>query len=80
MSITILPELETRLRARAEAEGLSVEQYLERIAKDDQAAEEELHALAVEGLNSGPSVPGDDDFWEERHRRLAERHHQTGNG
>jgi len=78
MSITILPELEARLRARAEAEGLSVEDYLERIAKDDQAAEEELQTLAMEGLNSGPSVPGDDQFWEERRRRLAERHHQSG--
>ena len=73
MSITILPELETRLRARAEAEGLSVERYLERIAKDDQAAEEELQALALEGLNSGPSVPGDD-------QRLMERHSHTGKG
>jgi hypothetical protein len=34
MSITIQPELESRLRVRAEAEGLTVEAYLERIARD----------------------------------------------
>ena len=49
MRITILPELETRLRARAEAEGLRVEDYLERIAKDDQAAEEELRPWRLQG-------------------------------
>ena len=39
MSITIHPELEARLRARAEAEGLSIEAYVERIARDDERAE-----------------------------------------
>lgn len=40
MNITIPPELESRLRARAEAEGLTIEGYIERIARDDQQAEE----------------------------------------
>ena len=47
MSIAISPELEARLRARAQAEGLTVEAYIERIARDDQQAEEELEALAI---------------------------------
>ena len=42
MSIAIHPDLEARLRARAEAEGLTVEAYIECIARDDQQAEEEL--------------------------------------
>ena len=42
MSITIHPELEARLRARAETEGLSVEAYVERIARDDEQTEQEL--------------------------------------
>ena len=42
------PELEARLRSRAEAEGLSVEAYVERIARDDERAEQELEALALE--------------------------------
>ena len=78
MSITIRPELEQRLRARAEAEGLTVEAYIERIAHDDQQAEEELEALALEGLNSGESIEADEKYWEEKRRLLIERHHKTG--
>jgi len=78
MSITIQPELESRLRARAEAEGLTVEAYIERIARDDQAAEEELEALALEGLNSGDSVEADERYWEEKRRQLIERLRKTG--
>jgi hypothetical protein len=51
MSITIHPELEARRRARADAEGLTVEAYVERIARDDEQAEQELEALALEGLS-----------------------------
>ena len=72
MSITIQPELEARLRARAEAEGLSVEAYIERIARDDQQAELELEALALEGLNSGESIEANEKYWEEKRRRLVE--------
>ncbi len=77
MSITIHPELESRLRARAEAEGLTIEAYVERIARDDQQAEEELEALALEGLNSGESIEAGERYWEEKQRRLIERHEKT---
>jgi hypothetical protein len=80
MSITIHPELEARLRARAETEGLSVEAYVERIARDDEQAEQELEALALEGLNSGESIEADEKYWEEKRRRLIERHQKTGTG
>jgi hypothetical protein len=62
MSIVIQPELESRLRARAEAEGVTIQAYVERIARDDEAAEEELEALAMEGLNSGPSIEGSESY------------------
>ena len=78
MSITIQPELESRLRARAEAEGLTVEAYIERIARDDQEAEEELEALALEGLTSGDSIEADERYWEEKRRQLIERRRKTG--
>jgi hypothetical protein len=77
MSITIHPELEARLRARADAEGLTVEAYVERIARDDEQAEHELEALALEGLNSGESIFADEEYWEEKRARLIERHHKT---
>ncbi len=73
MSITIPPELETRLRARAEAEGLTIEAYVERIARADQQAEDELELLAMEGINSGEPFEPAPGFWEEKHRRLDEK-------
>lgn len=78
MSITIHPELEARLRARAEAEGISVEAYVERIARADEAAEQELEALALEGFNSGDSIVADDKYWADKRARLIERHRKTG--
>jgi hypothetical protein len=39
-----------------------------------QRAEEELEALALEGLNSGESIEADEKYWEEKRRRLMERH------
>lgn len=78
MAITIHPELEAKLRARAEAAGLSVEAYIERIASDDQGAEEELEALAIEGLKSGDPMEIGSGYWEEKHRRLDERVKKNG--
>jgi hypothetical protein len=73
MSITIHPELESRLRARAQAEGLSVEAYLERLVRAEQSADDELAALVSEGLNSGePFEPGP-GYWEAKHQKLDER-------
>ena len=78
MPINIHPELESKLRARAEAAGVTVETYIERIARDDQDAEGELEALAFEGLNSGDPIEAGPGYWEEKHRRLEERLKKTG--
>jgi hypothetical protein len=73
VSITIHPELETRLRARAQAEGLTVEAYLERLVRADQSAEDELAALASEGLNSGDPIEPGPGYWEAKHQKLDGR-------
>jgi antitoxin ParD1/3/4 len=78
MPITIDPKLEARLRERAEAEGLSVPDYVERLINADQAGEEELESLALEGLNSGPPIEVSPSYWEEKHRRLDDRLKKTG--
>ena len=78
MSIVIPPELETRLRTQAAAEGLTVEAYLERLISADERAEEELIALGLEGLESGEPLEASPDYWEEKHRRLDERLKKTG--
>ncbi|MBL8291627.1 MAG: hypothetical protein JNN08_07315 [Bryobacterales bacterium] len=77
MPITLHPELEARIRARADAAGLTVETYIERMVRDDEFAEEDLEGLAIEGLESGKSVEADAGYWAERRRRLIERHRQT---
>jgi hypothetical protein len=73
MAITIDSKLEARLRERAEAEGLSVTAYVERLVRADEVAEEELESLALEGLNSGEPIQAGSGYWEEKHRRLDER-------
>jgi hypothetical protein len=62
------------LRARAETAGITVEEYIERIARDDQAAEKELEALALEGLNSGASIEADEKYWAAKRQQLIDRH------
>jgi hypothetical protein len=78
MTIAIHPELETRLRARAEAEGLTVEAYVERLLRAEQQAEDELETLALEGLRSGEPIETGPGYWEDQHRRLDERLNKTG--
>ena len=73
MTITIDPKLEARLRERAEAEGLTVAAYVERLVNADQAAESEIESLALEGLKSGEPIEVGPGYWEEKHRRLNDR-------
>jgi hypothetical protein len=78
MSITVHPDLEARLREKAEAGGLTIEAYVERLLRSDQQADEELEALALEGLNSGEPIEAGTNYWAEKHRRLEERLANTG--
>ena len=64
--------IEARFRARAQAAGLSVEAYLERLIDADQSAIEEIESLALEGLNSGDPIQVGPGYWEEKHRRPDE--------
>ena len=77
MSIPIHPELLTKIRARAEAEGLSIEAYLERLVQADQQAIEELEALAIEGIESGAPIDASPSYWQDKHRQLDERLKKT---
>jgi hypothetical protein len=79
MSITIHPPLETELRAKAEAEGITVEAYLSRLLQADQDALDEIERLATEGLNSGNPIEVAPSYWEEKHRRLDERINRSQN-
>ena len=73
MSLAIDRELETKIRAQAEADGLSVEAYLQRLVQADQEGAKELDALALEGLHSGAPIEPGQSYWQEKHRLLDER-------
>jgi hypothetical protein len=50
----------------------------ERFEADVTQAEEELIALALEGLNSGASIPADEKYWQEKRRGLVENSKASG--
>ena len=78
MTITIDPKLEARIQEKADAEGLTVSAYVERLVSADQVAEDELGSLALEGLRSGEAIEIGSGYWEEKHRLLDERLKRTG--
>ncbi len=78
MSIAIHADLESKIRSRAEAEGLTIESYLERLVRADQQGTEELESLALEGLNSGAPIEVGPSYWQGKHLRLDERLRKTG--
>jgi antitoxin ParD1/3/4 len=78
MTITVDPKLESKLRERADAEGLSITDYVERLVNADQSAEEELESLVLEGLDSGEPIEVGPGYWEEKHRHLDQRLNKTG--
>lgn len=73
MAITVRPDLENELRANAEAEGISIEDYIERLVKSGRQASAELEALAIEGIDSGPAIEPAPGYWEQKHHRLEQR-------
>jgi len=77
MSIALDPSLEARLRVRADAEGITIQAYVERIAREDEQAEQELETFALEGLNSGDAIKPDPAYWDDKRRRLEERYRST---
>jgi hypothetical protein len=78
MTITIDPKIEAGFRARADAAGLSVDAYIERLLDADQSAADELESLALEGLDSGEPIETGPGYWEEKHPRLDERLKMNG--
>lgn len=72
MSLAIRHDLEMRIREQAEAEGVSVEAYLERLMVTEQRALEDLQKSALEGLSSGSLIEVGPTYWENKHKQLDE--------
>lgn len=73
MSLAIHPELETKIRDRAQAEGLTIEAYLERLVRADQQGADELETLSLSGLQSGDPIEPGPSYWQEKHHALDAR-------
>jgi hypothetical protein len=63
MSISIDPELEARLRARAEAQGITVDAYLERLMQDEDGEITHTEKLLQEAVDSGDYVELTEEEW-----------------
>jgi hypothetical protein len=64
MSLTIPADLETKLRARAEAEGIPVHSYLERLLEEEDAEIAHTEALLQEAADSGEAVELTENEWD----------------
>ncbi len=76
MKITISAELEAQLEQKASAEGLTVEAYVERLIREDDAEFDEIRAAVSEGLaqaERGEGKPAREVFAELRARHGVPR-------
>ena len=73
MSISIQPEIEARLRERADSEGISVDAYLERLMSAEDAAIAHTESLLQEAADSGDYIELTEAEWDRMEREaLAE--------
>lgn len=49
-------------------------------AEQDRQAEQELYKALMEGVNSGPPIPGDETWLASQHARLAEHRVRKASG
>jgi len=66
MTIDLSPEIEARIKAKADAEGISVAAYLERLVAEEETRVVRVMAFGeamrerLESLNSGDHVDGEE--------------------
>jgi hypothetical protein len=64
MPITVHPNLEAKIRARAQAEGLTVEAYVERLIHEEDSEIAQTEALLEEAAASGEHVALTEREWD----------------
>ena len=63
MSVTMKPQLEERLRSRAREEGVSLDEYLDRLLREEEAAIAQTEFLLAEAAESGEHIELTDKEW-----------------
>ena len=73
MPITVHPNLEAKIRARAQADGLTVEAYVERLIREEDSEIAQTEALLEEAAASGEHVALTEREWDrmEQEARVA---------
>jgi hypothetical protein len=64
MPITVHPNLEAKIRARAQAEGLTVEAYVERLIHEEDSEIAQTEALLEKAAASGEHVALTEREWD----------------
>ena len=64
MTITIDPDLGSLIRSRAEAEGVTVDQYLERLLREEDAEIVHTETLLREAAESGDYIELTEQEWD----------------
>ena len=65
MNVSLPEELKEYVEAQSKSGYSTPSEYVRELIRSDQKrrAKERLHALLLEGLNSGESIPVDAKFW-----------------
>ena len=63
MSVTMNPQLEERLRSRAREEGVSLDEYLDRLLREEEADIARTEFLLREAAESGEHIELTDKEW-----------------
>lgn len=77
MNISLPDPLKDYADAQVHERGYStVSEYVRDLIRTDQVRQGEQHlaALMREGLESGPAIPVDDDYWAKKRAALRQRH------
>jgi len=64
MPITVNPNLEAKIRARAQADGLTVEAYVERLIREEDSEIAHTEALLDEAAASGEHIALTEGEWD----------------
>jgi hypothetical protein len=70
--MSIHPELESKLRSRAEVEGVTLDAYLERLLQEEDAAIAHTEALLQEAAESGDYLELTEREWDTMEREAME--------
>jgi len=68
MGIHIQPELEAKLRDRAQAEGITIDAYLERLIHNEDAEVAHTEALLQDAADSGDYIELTEEEWDRMER------------